>query len=116
MEGDMKKYLLALSAIFVLSNLAFAGSLNVDRTWVGESGDSYAEVTYINDTNSTFTNGVTIECTAFDSRDNIINVNTKSFSSHEYGSIKPGFKESIKIPVKLNGARMKSMKCSAKEY
>ena len=111
----MKKYLLAFLAIFLLNNIAFAGSLKIDRVWVdGDYG--YALVTYINDTTSTFENAVTIKCIALDSKGNKININTRSFFAHEYGPIKPGFEGTLKVPVELHGASMKSMSCSCREW
>ena len=110
----MKKLLLTLLAVFLLSATAHADALKIDRVWT--SGDyGYALVTYKNITSESFNSSVTIECTALDSRGNKININSRSFYAHEYGPIKPGFKGTLKIPVGLYGATMKSMECSCQQ-
>lgn len=110
----MKKLLLVIFTVFLLNNTGFAGSLKIERIWV--DGDyAYALVTYTNDTDKTFERGVTIKCSAIDHSDNKININTRSFFTHEYGPIKPRFEDTLKIPVELHGASMKSMSCNVRE-
>lgn len=109
-----EKHLFAVLAIFLLINIAFAGSLNIDRVWVdGDYG--YALVSYVNDSTSTFDKAVTIKCIALDPKGNKININRRSFFAYEYGPIKPGFEGTLKIPVELHGVSMKSMSCSCNE-
>ena len=111
----MKKLLLTILAILLLNSVALAGSLKLDRVWVdGDCG--YALVTYTNETDLTFKRAVTIECTALDSRENKININSRSFWASKYGPIKPGFKGTLKIPVELHGASMKFMDCRCKQW
>jgi len=94
--------------------MAIAGSIKIDRVW--EDGDfGYALVSYTNDTKSTFNRVVTIKCTALGKNDKKININTRSFFTHEYGPIKPGFEGTLKIPINLHGISMESMSCGCIE-
>lgn len=110
----MKKFLLIFGVLTLFTNIAFAGSIKIDRVWISNSF-GYALVSYLNDTKDTFSSVVTIKCVALDNQGKKININTRSFFVHDYGPIVPGFEGTLKIPVNLYGASMKSMSCSCYE-
>jgi hypothetical protein len=95
------------------SGFSSSSSLNIDRVW--SSGDfGYALVTYDNNSSSTFER-VTIKCVALDSVVDKIAVNSRSFFAFEHGPIRPGFSDTVEIPVSLEGATMCSMRCRCSE-
>jgi hypothetical protein len=88
------------------------GSYRIDRFWEETVGDytcSYTIVSYKNTTEKTFTRQVTIRATVYDTRENVIDTNTRSFFSYEYGPIKPGFEGTVKIPVECKKGQAKSV-------
>jgi len=106
---------IVLFTVLVLGiNAAHAESLKFDRFWE-EHDFGYALVTYTNNTKATFNTGVTIKCIAIGKNGAKINTNRRSFYAHEYGPIKPGFSGTLKIPIRLYGLSLKSMKCKAIE-
>lgn len=113
-DGMMKKLLLALLAILLFNNIASAGACEIDRVWV-EHGYGIALVTYTNETSLTFERAVTIQCTALDHSGNKINISSNSFYASEHGPIRPGFTGTLKVYVKLNGAKMTDMKCNCQQ-
>ncbi|MDY6987948.1 MAG: hypothetical protein SWQ30_07805 [Thermodesulfobacteriota bacterium] len=95
------------------SGYSSSSSLHTDRVW--SSNDfGYALVTYTNNSSKTF-ESVTIKCVALDSAGNKLAVNSRSFLALEYGPIRPGFSDTIEIPVSLEGATMSSMRCRCLE-
>ena len=91
------------------------GTLTVDRAWDENLGGyrcSYALVTWENTTPYTFNEAVTIQAIAYDSSGQKINQNESSFFAHEYGSMTPGFKGTLKIHVELGQAQFARMECS----
>jgi len=99
-------------SLLVAANNVIAGSLKIDRIWV-EHDYAYALVSYKNDSDKTFKRFVTVECTAIDPQGNKININKRSFFSHDYGPIVPGFEGTVKIPIRLNEKTLKSVECRA---
>ena len=90
------------------------GTLEVERVWVENLGDTnyvYALVKYTNDTQERFTSAVTIQATAYDKKGEPINMNTRSFFVHEVGTIEPGFTSRIKIPVECYHHAVKNVQC-----
>ena len=109
----MKRAVLILITLLIATNI-HAGLLEVDRVW-NEGDFAYALVTYTNNTNKTYGTGVTIKCIAIGSNGKKINSNTRSFFAFEHGPIKPGFSDTLKVPVSLNGLSMKTVRCTALE-
>ena len=109
----MFRSILMVVVIITIVGSANAGSLEIDRVWT-EYDSGYALITYTNDTDATY-KAVTIKCVALDSLNKKINSNKRSFYAHEYGPITPGFSDTLKIPVDLNGLDMESMNCNARE-
>jgi len=101
----------------LLSSVALLGQaipvdarLTIDRVW--RDGDlGYALVTYTNDSGRTLKSAVTVECTALGDGNRKLNTNQRSFFKFERGEMPPGFSATLKIPVQLYGAEMKSMSC-----
>lgn len=87
------------------------GTLKVDRVWEEDHDYAYALASYHNDGSATFRAGVTVRCDALGDGGRKINTNTRSFFAHEHGPITPGFTGTVKVPVQLNGATLKSMSC-----
>ena len=115
-------YIVALS--FMLLTFAYAedkeegwiqtsyGSYKVDRFWgetLGDYGCIYFLVSYKNTTTKKFTKLVSIRAAVYDADDNMLNMNTRSFFSHEYGTIVPGFEGTLKIPVECKERDVKSV-------
>ena len=87
-------------------------SFRVDRFWeetVGNYTCSYTLVTYKNTTTKTFNSAVTIRATIYDSKENKLDTNTRSFFTHEYGPRKPGFEGVLKIPIECEKGRARSV-------
>ena len=91
-------------------SLSISATLKIDRAW-SENDFGYALVSYENDSKTTFKYYVTVQCTAFDSEGGKININKRSFFTHEYGPIFPGFKGTLKIPIQLDGGEMEEVSC-----
>ena len=106
----MRKIILLL---FFLSFQSHAG-IEVDRIW-SEGNFGYALVTYANTTGKTFNTAVTIKCVAMGKNKKKLGVNEGSLFTHQHGPIKPGFSDTVEIPFQLNGAKMKSVRCSYSE-
>jgi hypothetical protein len=86
------------------------GSLRIDRVWHGSSTSYpviYALVTYRNTTDTTF-GTVTLTGRALADDGSLVAQNRRSFFQHEYGSIRPGFEESVEIPIELPSAEASS--------
>jgi hypothetical protein len=118
----MKKIcFLVASFLFLIPNLLlFAGdwkdtefgSFKIERFWEETVGDytcSYTLVTYRNTTKKTFSGGVTIRATVYDSNKNMVDSNTRSLFALEYGTIKPGFEGIVKIPIDCNPGKAHSV-------
>ena len=90
--------------------------VTIENTW-HEYSSTYVVVSYINKTNKTFNNAVTIKCAILDSKNNIINTNSRTFFNHEYGPIKPGFQNSLKIPISdVENQKVKDVACTCNEW
>ena len=98
--------------ILLLFTLNCYAKLEIDRTW--SQGDyGVALVTYTNDSGKTLKTGAFLKCIAFDKNKKKIGVQKRGFYAMNYGGpIKPGFSDSVEVPVRLHGMKMKSMKCS----
>ena len=98
--------------ILLLFTLNCYAKLEIDRTW--SQGDyGVALVTYTNDSGKTLKTGAFLKCIAFDKNKKKIGVQERAFYAMNYGGpIKPGFSDSVEVPVVLHGMKMKSMKCS----
>jgi hypothetical protein len=89
-----------------------SGSFKIDRFWEETVGDytcTYTIVTYRNTTDRTFTSAVTIQATIYDNNDKTIDMNERSFFFYEIGPIKPGFEDSVKIPIECARGQSKSV-------
>lgn len=124
MSRAMKKICFSAAVfLFLTHNLLFPaegqnwqktayGSIRIDRFWEETVGDytcSYTIVSYKNTTERTFSSQVTIRATIYDSKENVIDTNTRSFFAHEHGPIKPGFEGTLKIPIECNKGQAKSV-------
>ena len=88
-----------------------SGSFKIERFWeetVGQYTCTYTLISYKNTSQKTFNKNVTFRATIFDSKENMIDTNTRSFFAHEYGPIKPGFEGTLKIPIDCSPGRAKS--------
>lgn len=95
------------------STAARAQKINVDRIW--QEGDyAYALVTFTNTGTRTYKRAVTIECVAYDADGNKLGVSTSSFLCHQIGTIKPGFTDTLKVPIELHGATCHHIECSGR--
>jgi hypothetical protein len=92
---------------------ALAQEINVDRIWQ-EGNYAYALVTFTNTGTRIYKRYVTIECVAYDADGSKLGANTGSFLCHEIGTIKPGFTDTLKIPIELNGGACQHIKCSGR--
>lgn len=89
------------------------GSFNIERFWEETHGEytcTYTLVSYKNTTEKTFEEKVTIRATIYDSQENMIDTNTRSFFAHEYGPIEPGFEGTVKIPIPCKEGQAKFVK------
>ena len=92
--------------LFFLLPFPVAAELKIDRVWEGEYGYGYALVTFTNTSRTTFKSSVTIECVALDAKGN------NGFYAFERGPIGPGFTGTLRVSVKLNRVKLRSMTCS----
>ena len=111
----VKKYSKELNSMvdinsFTNKKVNIVKELTIDRTWVEGDADcyrcAYVLVSYTNSTSKTFTS-VTIKATVFDTNGNKININTRSF----FQEIRPGFTDTIKIPVEIKNKKFGKAKC-----
>ncbi len=112
MNVALRLGLVPLCWSILLSNAQ--GEIKIDRVWA-EYDYGYALVSYTNDSNKTFWQAVTIQCTAKGQGGKKLNTNTRSFFVHNHGPIAPGFTGTLKIPVRLHGAELQSMSCRVRE-
>lgn len=110
----MKYIVLILFVSFLFITEVPAASIKIDRVWE-DNGYAYVLVSYTNNSKITYKNYIKIKCTALDEDSKKININTRSFFSHDYGPIKPGFKDTVKVPINLNGFTMESVSCNCVE-
>lgn len=88
------------------------GSLTLERTALdGTSGWAKGIVRYNNTTGRTFTFSVAVSCDALNSSGRVVGTNQRSFFAADRGSIGPGFSGTLEVPVDLQGASYKSMRC-----
>ena len=101
-----------IGLILLLFTLNGYAKLEIDRTW--SQGDyGVALVTYTNKTGKTLKTGAFIKCIALDKNKKKLGVQDRIFMASDYnGALKPGFSDSVEVPVRLHGMKMKSMKCS----
>jgi hypothetical protein len=99
--------------LIAYSTNAFAG-IEVDRIWT--QGDwGMVLVTYTNESGKTHKSAVLIKCVAINSKRKKIGVQESGFFVHKIGPIKPGFSDTIEVPIALNGAKMKKVDCKFRE-
>lgn len=97
--------------ILMLLPLELTAHINVDRVW--QQGDwGMVLVTYTNRDNRSYETAVTIKCVAFDQKKNRVGVNERSLYAYLLGPIKPGFSDTVEIPIALNGAKFGSAQCN----
>ena len=92
------------------------GSFKIEKFWEESNGGytcTYTIVTYWNSTNKTF-KVVEVKATALDKNGKVIDTNTRSFFEHDVGPIKPGFKDSVKIPIETEPDEAKNVSVGIK--
>ena len=115
MESNLTPFRLISQPLVALLLLLFTlncyAKLEVDRTW-NQGSYGVALVTYTNGTGKTLKTGAFLKCVAFDKNKKKIGVQERIFLAKNYnGALKPGFSDSVEVPVHLHGMKMKSMKC-----
>jgi hypothetical protein len=105
----MPKLMVGLVIYFICFATVTFAKLEI-HNMINEHGYLNVIVLYTNDTDDTY-KAVRIKCTALNSNGKIINFNKRSFYDHEYGPIKPGFSDSLKIPIEVKDKVVDSASC-----
>jgi hypothetical protein len=106
----LNRVLLAIALLAV--TLPSLAAVKIDRIWQDDD-IAQALVTYKNETNRTYGDGITIKCIALGPNGEKLALGQSMFYSHVYGEIKPGFEDSLEVSIIMNGAKMHSIQCDS---